>query len=576
MRFLAAMLMLFALAPVAYGETGHITLLAVSESQSGYEGSLADLYLTITPGEGRVFLDTYPLSRLDTQISTRFAKEVACAFLERDCSRQDFFYRLEADTSIIAGPSAGAAISGLTAAMLSNVAVNESVALTGTINSGGLVGPVAGLKEKIEAAASGSLGLVLIPAGKRNITVDNQSFDLIAYGETLGIEVREVGDLPEVLSYLTGKQLGRQVAGIQVDESYQSIMRKLSDDLCSRRRALMEQVDAEAVLRWNQSETLLKTENLTSQAAAALAAGNYYSAASFCFGANVNARYLGILSQDVTPAELRRLQRESLRGLSDATDALSARELNTITDLQTFLVVRERLDEAQEYFLAAGALLDDAYSPDEQLDAAYSLAFGIERLDSARAWSTFFGSGKKGFVMDEQRIERSCLEKLGEAQERMQYLAMVVPIALSGVNEEIRQAEQLRERGEFPLCLFAASKAKARANVVLNVLGVEETALDKLIAAKTAAVERVVARETAKGIFPILGYSYLEYGKNLASHDQNSALLYLELSQELSNLDLYFPARSSFYFPRPTRNEVLVFFIGLLTGILVMNLRRRR
>ncbi|MBS3165143.1 hypothetical protein J4439_06965, partial [Candidatus Woesearchaeota archaeon] len=255
MRFLAAMLMLFALAPVAYGETGHITLLAVSESQSGYEGSLADLYLTITPGEGRVFLDTYPLSRLDTQISTRFAKEVACAFLERDCSRQDFFYRLEADTSIIAGPSAGAAISGLTAAMLSNVAVNESVALTGTINSGGLVGPVAGLKEKIEAAASGSLGLVLIPAGKRNITVDNQSFDLIAYGETLGIEVREVGDLPEVLSYLTGKQLGRQVAGIQVDESYQAIMRKLSDDLCSRRRALMEQVDAEAVLRWNQSET---------------------------------------------------------------------------------------------------------------------------------------------------------------------------------------------------------------------------------------------------------------------------------------------------------------------------------
>src|SRR3989338_8283969 len=89
MRFLAAMLMLFALAPVAYGETGHITLLAVPESQSGYEGSLADLYLTITPREGLVFLDTYPLSRLDTQISTRFAKEVACAFLERDCSHQD-------------------------------------------------------------------------------------------------------------------------------------------------------------------------------------------------------------------------------------------------------------------------------------------------------------------------------------------------------------------------------------------------------------------------------------------------------------------------------------------------------
>ena len=56
----------------------HLKLLAVQENSNGtLTGSDADLYLEIQEGSGRVFLETFPLTKLDTQISTRFAKDAA-------------------------------------------------------------------------------------------------------------------------------------------------------------------------------------------------------------------------------------------------------------------------------------------------------------------------------------------------------------------------------------------------------------------------------------------------------------------------------------------------------------------
>ena len=57
-------------------DINHLTLLAVQETPNGtYVGSTADLYLELRDGTGRVFLDTSPLTKVDTQISTRYAKE---------------------------------------------------------------------------------------------------------------------------------------------------------------------------------------------------------------------------------------------------------------------------------------------------------------------------------------------------------------------------------------------------------------------------------------------------------------------------------------------------------------------
>lgn len=565
---------------VSAGETGHITLLAVSESEAGYTGSLADLYLTISPGKGRVFIDTYPLTKLDTQISTRFAKEVACSLLEMDCSAYDFIYTIEAKTSIVGGPSAGAAISALTAAMLAGHEIDESVTLTGTINSGGLVGPVAGLKEKIEAAAtSGEINVVLIPQGKRFLQMENRTVDLVEFGEMLGITVKEVGHLQEVVFELTGELVGREVGSLEMDENYKQIMNQLADELCLQNTGLVRGINTTVVEEYNESEVLEVIGNLTAKAQDALAAQDFYSAASYCFGANVRARYLVLLSGSLTQARLRGLLSQTEQMLSARELELEQKELHTITDLQTLLVVQERLDEARDYLDDAEEKLTLAAATNSsglERDAVYSLGFGIERIHSADSWSSFFDSGGKEFTVDNQTMRHSCLEKLVEAEERIQYLLMVAPATASVVRVEFREAEEARDSVDYGRCLFLASKSKARANLLLSILGVEKESIDQLIDNKATAVERTVLVATDKGIFPILGYSYLEYAKNLRVDEPESALLYLEFAQELSNFDLYFPPEKRWPIPPPTRDEILTFTIGLLFGLLLANILKPR
>ena len=48
---------LILLLPAVSAKEGHMRLLAVTETDYGYNGGIADLYLEIKPGSGRVFLE---------------------------------------------------------------------------------------------------------------------------------------------------------------------------------------------------------------------------------------------------------------------------------------------------------------------------------------------------------------------------------------------------------------------------------------------------------------------------------------------------------------------------------------
>ena len=166
--FLAIALLASALAENSKeGKEYHLKLLAVSdEGKDGKEGEgqaargiTADLYLKITPGTGNVFIETEPVTKLDTRISTKLAKDIACESMgiAVNCDSNDFFFRIEANASLVGGPSAGAAAAAIAVAAVEDAPVKSSVAITGTINSGGLIGSVGGLKEKINAAAGEGL-----------------------------------------------------------------------------------------------------------------------------------------------------------------------------------------------------------------------------------------------------------------------------------------------------------------------------------------------------------------------------------------------------------------------------------
>jgi predicted S18 family serine protease len=128
------------------GESRQMKLLAVKDVNGNFTGSIADLFIELREGSSRIFLETYPLTKMDTQISTRFAKEMACDQFKLDCSGYDFIYTIKATSDIIGGPSAGAAVASLTAVTMLGLDYDPTIAITGTINSGGIIGPVGGVR----------------------------------------------------------------------------------------------------------------------------------------------------------------------------------------------------------------------------------------------------------------------------------------------------------------------------------------------------------------------------------------------------------------------------------------------
>lgn len=528
--------------PNVLAKQGHMKLLAVKENGDGsYEGGTADLYLEIKPGSGRVFLETFPLTKTDTQMSTRFAKAIACDFIGKDCSNIDFFYTITADSAIIAGPSAGAALATLTVAMIDNLPLDENYAITGTINSGGLIGPVGGLKAKVEAAKKASLKKVFIPAGELIVKVDNKTIDLQNLSKDLGIDIMPISELSEAVKEFTGKEIKESYKDIGINEQYTSTMRSLANQLCDRSNKL--KADAlSADYSVNVSSIKDNAKNLTARGKDAFEKQTFYSSASYCFGANVEYSTLLLLSKnmskDESVKEAERLKADAKKFRDDVEKA----EKNTITDLEAYIVVKERLAEAEE---SADNALETLNSTNSTQRAIRDLAYSSERINSAYAWATFLGKEGKTFNLNKDVLKKSCQDKISEVDERIQYVELYVPTPLDSIKNSIEHANKELKNGNYELCLSTASKAKADVDVILSVFGVDQEQYSNILERKLEIVKNNIARQAAKGIFPILGYSYYEYANSLKDNDVLSALLYSEYALELGNLDIYFKESAS-------------------------------
>jgi uncharacterized protein len=510
-------------------------LLAVRETEEGMQGSTANLILDIEPGRGRVFLETIPLSKLDTQISTRFAKEIACDYLDKDCDKYDFFYTIRSDSSIIGGPSAGGAISVLTATMLEGIEIDKDTAMTGTINSGGLIGPVGGLKEKINAAAGIGIKKIIIPKGEIIHTdEDNMTVNLREYAENMGIEVIEVADLTEAIYLFSGKRLKEEKGELIVNEDYINVMRGLAIRLCNRSQKLKNKlgvIDGD-----NTSVEYEKSAiNFTEKGKTAFEQGKYYSSASYCFGANTRYGFL-ILKSSEGKVNFEKL-RQDIEEYDKKIDEL---EIKTITDLEAYMIIKERLKEARDALNRS----IEAYEDDEE-DYLREASYVIERLYTADTWSEFIGVKGKAFVFDIESLQEGCLKKLSEAEERYQYAKLLFGEELEGIKKEFDYAYEDSENGDYELCIFRASKSKAEVDTILSVIGVEEDQIEDVLNNKLKVVKGNIIEQQEKGAFPILGYSYYEYAGSLKG-ERYSALLYAGYALELSNLDMYFKEESAF------------------------------
>ena len=559
--------------PSVFAKQGHMKLLAVRETDSGYEGGTADLYLELKPGSGRVFLETFPLTKTDTQMSTRFAKAIACDALEKDCEDTDFFYTINADSAIIAGPSAGASIAVLTVAMLEGIELNENYAITGTINSGGLIGPVGGLNAKVEAAKKAGLKKVFIPAGELIIRLDNSTVDLKNLSKSLGITIAEISTLSEAIKEFTGKELKQNFKKIDISDEYIATMKSLAKELCDRSSKLKSEV-RDANYSVNVSALKANAQNLTIKGKEAFERQTFYSSASYCFGSNVEYSTLSLLSKNLSKEELVEQISSLRKEISDFKSKIESVEKKTITDLEAYIVVNERLAESED---TANKALEFLNKTNKTESVVRTIAYASERINSAYSWAKFLGKSGKTFNLNKEIIKKSCQNKISEADERKQYVELYFPDTLDSIKKEIDKASSELENGNYEICLSIASRAKADVDIILSVFGVDSAQYKNIVERKLEIVKNNIARESAKGIFPILGYSYYEYANSLKDGDALSALLYSEYALELGNLDIYFKETDGKKIKFNVDKKLLIaFFSGLAAGIFATFFIKRR
>ncbi|MBW3001655.1 hypothetical protein KY338_00675 [Candidatus Woesearchaeota archaeon] len=590
---LFAVLLLIALAPVVYSASemhGSTKLLALMSKEGKQYGASATLDLDIQPGKNRVFLETFPLTQVTTQVSMRFAQQIACDQIDVDCSDYDFFYTIKALPGVVGGPSAGASAAVLAASLLLEQEMKKDTAVTGTINSGGTIGAVGGLKGKIKAASENGITHVLIPKGTRMYAEDevevvdikkepeknktNESFelnqsnklDLVEYGKNLSINVTEVATLAEALEIFTGYKIKEPVGEFVIDPAYKATMKAVAIDLCSRNQNITKQLKSlREELDKNTSEKEIKALNYSEKSKESFDLGEYYSAASYCFRSSVS------LKQDIF--KLSNLSKEDIENqakvLEESIDEfdkkINSTKMNTITALQTMMAVKERLQEARD-------AVTDALESEKLNKSNDMMAYAEERLHSAKTWSKFFNGDENEFELDKTHLKSTCKSKINEAEERYNYIRSILPNMKLVSRKEMDKAYEDLDNGKYVDCLYQAIKLKSEIDVVLAVIGVEDKELDELIDLKLDIVRKSLIKAEQKGIFPIISYSYYEYANSLKEKDKFSALLFTGYALEFANLDIYFPKKRTVQdiIKRVDRKMLLIFFLGLFAGILLM------
>jgi len=529
-----------------------LNLLAVSDKGGG---TTAGLYLALANGTGNVFVESSTPTKIDTKISMKLAKEISCRSIQAisgKCDNYDFFFRLVANASLVGGPSAGAAAAGLAAAAVDNDVINPSIAVTGTINSGGIVGGVGGLTDKIDAAAAAGLSQVLIPRGERYARSGNATVDLVEYGRSIGMEVTEVETVEDVLWYLTGKNYSVTDSNVEIDPHYSEVMSGLSSDLCIRSSALSVNVSNSTLMEAGNSLRLY-TQNASSlgNLSEGLASllnearnetfsgftekeeNSHYSAASLCFSSNVKYSYLLLLNLNITPAEALKQLNNTAAAATDLQHVIPT--VTTIAGLQVKGTVTERIAETNDLIDASRADFESG----DYASGMYGLAYATERLGSAISWSRFLSSNyttSGGAVPSQSVLRDGCITGLQEAEERIQYLDVYLPGVITS-QTELGPAYSYLQEADFASCIYRASLTTAKVNALLTSLGGDNLTI--LVRETLTASKKSIIRQTAKGDFPIIGYSYYEYATSLQQDNPSSALLYSEYALELSNLDIY-------------------------------------
>ncbi len=205
-------------------KTKTVIVPAVAVTNNG-EGKVTFIKITAVPGQGRVMLSVLPFSEPETQQSFYNAIKAAY-YVTHSNAKYDWLIEVNANTTLIGGPSAGLAVAVGASAILLNKELNKSCAYTGEVTPTGKVLPVGAVYEKAMAVLEAGYKCFIIPKAnaiiyyykpveecktipifpfgeirKCTMYLERESLDLVKYFKQFNLTIIPVENLSEALKY---------------------------------------------------------------------------------------------------------------------------------------------------------------------------------------------------------------------------------------------------------------------------------------------------------------------------------------------------------------------------------------
>ena len=536
---------------------------AVATTESGYVGVISTITVTIqSNGDGRVFVDTLPLTQVDMQGSARLAVKVASALVENDKnndanpSKFDYFFVVRTNAPVIGGPSAGAIMTVATVALLENWTMDDETVMTGMINPDGSVGPIGGIPQKIDAANSVGATKFLIPKGQGTYQ-ELQGWNIVTKSvadyawDNYGITVYEIDDINKAIENFTGYTFTFEKSDKEITtEDYINSMKPLATRLINQaedlynnasdklensnipdnfpnyyKSAIEEKLDS-AKERLNESKDWYNNHI-------------YYTSTSKSFQSLISSRFVQYACDyyvagnqeyiDNLLGEVENLYEET-RILAKNTDIVD------LISLQTIGAAQRRSTEAKLYLDDAKSISLSTFS--DVLDFLYDIAFVVERCNSIEWWIGIGDYFNTTGEINESKLENIALEYIDEAQQSITYSEVILgELSQTSVSSSsyLTSAESLLDTANEDLdngypaaAFFEALEALVKANLALEVIGTEE---EEKIDISSEKASNSIDKSRQQGIEPVLAVSYYEYAESLSNESSfESALIYYKYS----------------------------------------------
>jgi predicted S18 family serine protease len=163
--FLTVLVLAFLLINAVWATSvGVATIRAPAVILGNNTGALTTINLTVTYGNGSVKVVGPSEVGISTVQSADTAARYATAYLNLSFQNYDFTYNITDLGANVSGPSAGAAMTLLAISALVHKPLRQNFTITGTISEDGSIGAVGGVYDKVSAASSDNVKIMLVPS----------------------------------------------------------------------------------------------------------------------------------------------------------------------------------------------------------------------------------------------------------------------------------------------------------------------------------------------------------------------------------------------------------------------------